>query len=741
MCGIDGAREPRLMRGAARGWRALERWSDAATLCEHYGHLCFKPAKAAADVSLADFLSYAASARADFPHYVVETTFEGPLAALLDDYSSPDGFADALDDIPGTKSRPHLFIGGARTGSLLHVDTRCTCGWNVCLFGAKRWCLLGPETRLSELGIDACSDAPGCWFADHLPALRVAALSGRVRMRECIQRPGELVYIPFGWHHAIVNLEVSCAIAHTLITPASLPAAWAGLCTTYPSFAIALREQLQSRRPELAESLPPTEATGQIGSAAEDRATPDVLASSVVSLCGSEYMQPAPKRESPGAGGDGSAADSRWPPIAAAFSSIPSSCACLVEARLDPTKGAGLYASRACRGGDVLLEVPLSVCVTSSDLPNLPAEIAARLPPTDSFGRLLVAVTRLLSDSSDPPHHPLSEYFRELFGPAALATMMGSWSSEDAPAAERAANSVAWQRAQRQRAEAITEANALERAGVLGASDRETYLRAKLLLQTRAFKLSGGGHALVPVLDLVNHMSLGATARQRCVQGPDGAATAMQLVANYALDVGDEISICYDPEADYLDAFERYGFFDSTSVVHTAEVVVPNEALWAAATMGGDAARKDEGGRRREAWRSKLVAAEMGRGSDAAFKAWWVPDFHASSCPLFAAVRATVVSKEELEAGPDPSTVLQKPISRESVVRAALANILSTHLRGYECTPEQAESELRSGLLGVAEEAATRLILFEQVLLIQQLRALERAGPPPTSCVIPSTNR
>ena len=545
-------------------------------------------------------------------------------------------------------------------------------------------------------------------------------MDGRVRMRECIQRPGELIYIPFGWHHAIVNLEVSCAIAHTLITPASLPPAWSGLRTTYPSFANTLRELLQNRRPELAELLPPVEADGDIDSAA-DQVTQDVLASSVVSLCASElyHRKPPALKQSDAATAELSAADSRWPPISAAFSSIPSSCACLVEARLDPDKGAGLYAARACREGDTLLEVPLSACVTSADLPR---EIAARLPPTDSFGRLLLAVTRLLSDSADPPH-PLATYFREMFGAEALATMMGSW-CEDGPAAKRAANSVAWQRARRQRAEATTEAKALERAGVLGAPERETYLWAKLLLQTRAFKLASGSHALVPVLDLVNHVSLGATARQECVKGPDGVATAMRLVANYTLDVGDEITICYDPEADYLDAFERYGFFDSTSVVHTAEVVVPNDVLWAA--TGGDAARKDEAGRRREAWRSKLVAAQMGRGSDAAFKAWWVPDFHASSCPLFAAVRATIISKEELEVDAEPAAVLQKPIACEPAVRAALANILRTHLRGYDCTPEQAERELRSGALGVAEEAATRLVLFEQVLLSQQLRALER---------------
>ena len=55
----------------------------------------------------------------------------------------------------------------------------------------------------------------------------------------------------------------------------------------------------------------------------------------------------------------------------------------------------------------------------------------------------------------------------------------------------------------------------------------------------------------------------------------------MALYSNYALDAGDEVTICYEPDADYIDLFERYGFFDGTSVVHTAEVIVPPGALGA----------------------------------------------------------------------------------------------------------------------------------------------------------------
>ena len=46
------------------------------------------------------------------------------------------------------------------------------------------------------------------------------------------------------------------------------------------------------------------------------------------------------------------------------------------------------------------------------------------------------------------------------------------------------------------------------------------------------------------------------------------------ILADCALDAGEEITICYDAEADFLDLFERGGFFDASCPVHTVEVEV-----------------------------------------------------------------------------------------------------------------------------------------------------------------------
>jgi len=262
------------------------------------------------------------------------------------------------------------------------------------------------------------------------------------------------------------------------------------------------------------------------------------------------------------------------------------------------------------------------------------------------------------------------------------------------------------------------------------------------VLRTRALSLPGTGPALVPLIDLANHLTIGATARWRLA---DAHGTPhVQLLANYTLDPGDEVTQCYDADADFLDMFERYGFFDGSAVVHTAEVLVDPSALLAGcgeSLDSGERAAGSEAGEDRtglEDWRADLVAAQAVAGCDSELHAWWVPDTAIESCPLFAAVRATLISREELHRatggsnrsgdtgdGDDAaSKVLRRPIAREAEARAKLAELLQAQLARYACTAEQAARDLKSGLLTTTEEAATRLLHFESTLLEAQLKAL-----------------
>ena len=181
-------------------------------------------------------------------------------------------------------------------------------------------------------------------------------------------------------------------------------------------------------------------------------------------------------------------------------------------------------------------------------------------------------------------------------------------------------------------------------------------------------------------------------------------ATCVALHAEFTLSAGDAISISVD-EGDYLDFFERYGFFDATSVLHTAEVrackcsprrpavcftpprcahasahhdalpspqvpVTPHELLAIAlgrwgGDSGGEGGGGGEGGEGKatptaaiDTWRIELAAAQAAIGCDEAMHAWWVPDHRLEACPLFAAVRAMLVREDEVA---EAAAIIQVP--------------------------------------------------------------------------------
>ena len=115
-------------------------------------------------------------------------------------------------------------------------------------------------------------------------------------------------------------------------------------------------------------------------------------------------------------------------------------------------------------------------------------------------------------------------------------------------------------------------------------------------------------------------------------------------------------------------------------MLHTAEVVVPPHLLGPTTEAGDGGAEEGAADGAWEAWRSALVEAEAAQGCDSAFDAWWVPDSAVDACPLFAAVRAGLVSEAELSAaeqeGRAAHDVLRTPIVQAATTPHALVRIL-----------------------------------------------------------------
>jgi hypothetical protein len=103
-----------------------------------------------------------------------------------------------------------LFVLGAtNTSTFWHAHTHA---YRVLLYGATRWFLLPPYTSVSALESLTSMQR---WLGDHYDtATRSLPSANGLRPLECVQRAGEVTFVPTGWLHAIINLEPVVGIAY-----------------------------------------------------------------------------------------------------------------------------------------------------------------------------------------------------------------------------------------------------------------------------------------------------------------------------------------------------------------------------------------------------------------------------------------------------------------------------------------------------------------------------------------------
>ncbi|CAE7849378.1 unnamed protein product, partial [Symbiodinium necroappetens] len=116
------------------------------------------------------------------------------------------GLAEAL----ATVTRGWLLIGGAGSGSRFHIDAYGCGAWSVCLEGRKRWALYPPGSLppgVIDMGPGRfASPSPVFWFSEVLPSL----LPAQRPPIDLVTQAGDLLYIPPGWWHCVLNLTTPC---------------------------------------------------------------------------------------------------------------------------------------------------------------------------------------------------------------------------------------------------------------------------------------------------------------------------------------------------------------------------------------------------------------------------------------------------------------------------------------------------------------------------------------------------
>ena len=94
-------------------------------------------------------------------------------------------------------------------------------------------------------------DEPVNYFVDVLPRLR-RKYGPEVTMYEFIQEPGETVFVPGGWWHAVINLEDSVAVTQNFCSRVNFPAVWRKTRSGRKGMARKWLRMLEESHPDLA---------------------------------------------------------------------------------------------------------------------------------------------------------------------------------------------------------------------------------------------------------------------------------------------------------------------------------------------------------------------------------------------------------------------------------------------------------------------------------------------------------
>lgn len=203
----------------------------------------------------------------DSPLAIYDSEFgddDSPTNQLLNEYNVPSCFSEdlfslAADDDDNTAASVPPFrwilIGPERSGTGLHIDPLFTNAWVALLQGTKFWMLFPPETPPSEIGMDDRKPQipSSIWFATYFDKVKGEKWPMAWRPVEVLQRRGEVVFVPAGWAHLVINLSLTVAVTHNYACEhGPFERMWQQVVEDEPSFANRWYQGLKQKRPDLA---------------------------------------------------------------------------------------------------------------------------------------------------------------------------------------------------------------------------------------------------------------------------------------------------------------------------------------------------------------------------------------------------------------------------------------------------------------------------------------------------------
>ncbi|KAL8243742.1 hypothetical protein R6Q59_010000 [Mikania micrantha] len=263
--------KPFILTQPVRRWKVFQEW-DEITLLERYAGTTFRAE--AIDWPLRTYIEYMNNNIDESPLYLFDKAFVEKMGLIVGAggaYDPPECFREDLFTLLSKQRPDHrwLIVGPERSGSTFHKDPNATSAWNAVIRGSKYWIMfpnsiIPPGVYMSEdqsevtspLSIaewllifhDEARNTPGC----------IEGICGE----------GEILHVPSGWWHLVVNLEPVTAITQNFVPRSHVRAAVHFLkhksdqVSGFPDdvhdpYSLFM-QKLEEARPEIFESLQAT---------------------------------------------------------------------------------------------------------------------------------------------------------------------------------------------------------------------------------------------------------------------------------------------------------------------------------------------------------------------------------------------------------------------------------------------------------------------------------------------------
>lgn len=207
-------------------WPLYSDWSISSLVQEH-GEVGFRAE--AVDWPLKTYVHYMQDNEDESPLYLFDRSFVEKMSLNTDPsktgvhYVPPDCFGTDLFSVLSSQRPDHrwLIVGPARSGSTFHKDPNATSAWNAVIRGSKYWIMFPshpnspppPGVFVSEDQSEVTSPLS---IAEWLLGFHAIARA-TPGCKEGVCTAGEVLHVPSGWWHLVVNLDASIAITQNFV--------------------------------------------------------------------------------------------------------------------------------------------------------------------------------------------------------------------------------------------------------------------------------------------------------------------------------------------------------------------------------------------------------------------------------------------------------------------------------------------------------------------------------------------